>query len=99
MNMKYKIRFEKLRDVIRDPSITPLQKCVLLDLLLYAGTSGDAFPSEETLGANAGRSARQVRNCIKELKRRGLINWGRLRYGGPNSYYFNTELYFLNEEE
>lgn len=97
--MAYKIRFEKLRDVIRDSSITPMEKCVLMDLLLYAGTSGDAFPSEDTLGKDLGCSSRHIRNCIKKLKSIGLIDYGRLRYGGPNSYFFSAELYFLNRDE
>lgn len=83
---------------MRNPNITPLEKCVLIDLLLYAGVDGEAFPSEKTLGRDSNRTDRHIRTIINSLKNKGLlIGWQRRGYSKSNQYILNPELYFRNE--
>lgn len=93
-----KIDLVKLRGIFRTPSISPLQKCILSDLSFYAGIDGEAFPSQQTLANNQGCSTRQVRNCLVELKRLGIISWKKRGYSKSNRYAFNKELYFRNRD-
>lgn len=101
MESKYskgRINLAKLRDVNRDPSLIPSAKCLLVDLLFYAGIDGNAFPSQETLAKNLGfKSSRSVRDLLGLLRKRGLVaGWKRRGYSKSNSYSFNPELYILN---
>ena len=80
-NAKHTINFKKLAEVVRDKRLKPMQKTLLVDLLLYAGASGEAFPSQQTLANDLGCSTRQ-------RKRRGFAK--------SNAYFFNEELYFHN---
>ncbi len=96
--LAYKINFAKLRDFIRNPTITSTEKCVLLDLILYAGVDGIAFPSETKIGQDFNIGDRQVRNIITRLKKVGaVVGWKRRGYSGSNSYTINPELYFRND--
>lgn len=99
MDKKFKIQFARLRDNIwRDPTLSPGAKVILLDLLFYAGVNDNSFPSEEKLAINHDFTARHVRNLLKELQKRNLIEWERGGFGRSNHYFFNTEIYCLTED-
>lgn len=92
---KFQINFSKLREAIRDPQLKPIEKAILVDLLMYAGTTGDAFPSEETIANDFGYSDRYIRECLTKLKTSGwLVSWKKRGYSQSNLYKFNKELYF-----
>lgn len=90
-----KMNFKKLCEFMRNPDLKPIEKCVLLDLMLYAGKNGTPFPSQETLAKNHGRTPRYIRNCLERLKAKGLIkSWEKRGYSRSNIYILNEELYF-----
>ncbi len=92
------INFFKLRELIRSQDLTPLEKCVIVDLILYAGVDKEAFPSENTLGKDFNRSDRQIRNCLTKLKQSGWIkNWSKRGFSKSNLYSINEEIYFRND--
>jgi biotin operon repressor len=91
------INFIKLAEVIRNPRLKPVQKALLVDLLLYAGTSGDAFPSQDTLAKDLGCSSRYIRMCLDMLTAAGLIVRKRRGFSKSNLYLINKELYFRND--
>jgi hypothetical protein len=69
-NMKIKpnyIDFLKLRIFWRTPEITILEKCVIMDLFLYAGVNGQAFPGEIQIGNDLNRSDKQIRTIINKF--------------------------------
>lgn len=93
-NSKKHINFQKLREIVRNSKMTPLSKVIYIDLLLYAGTEGSAFPSQNTLASNHGRSVKQIQNCLRELKKNKYISWKKRGYSLSNRYIFNEEIYF-----
>ncbi len=92
----FRIIFERLRIVVRDPNITMQEKALLHDLLLYAGLDGEAFPSELQLAKDMGVTDRCIRNILTRLKKKKLIYVER-RFNASNKYFFNKEIYFLND--
>lgn len=99
MKLRYHINWEGLRNVIRNPDIHPIQKTLLVNLLLYAGIDGNCYPSQKTLADDLGKSERYVRNELKKLKELGLLSWERGGFGRANAYSFSKELYVLNDNE
>ena len=94
-----RISFAALRAFMRDPTITPLEKCVLINLLLYGGVTGNPFPSEETLGRDLAVSARHIRKQLGSLYEKGWIrSWKRRGFSLSNKYVLNEELYFPNDD-
>lgn len=94
----YSINFAKFREIIRNPFLTPLEKAILTDLLLYAGVDGEAYPSEIQLGRNHNRSDRHIRTILKSLKKNGLLTgWKQRGFSKSNKYLINSELYFRND--
>lgn len=93
-----KINFQKLREIMRDARLKPLEKCVFVDLLLYAGTNRDAYPSEKTLAEDFNVSDRHIRNVLNQLKNKGLLDWKRRGFSRSNKYDLIREIYFLNDE-
>lgn len=92
------ISFTKLREFIRNSKLTPLEKCVFIDLLLYAGIGGEAFPSEKKIGQDLGYSDRHIRTQLNNLKANGWIGgWRKRGYSKSNQYTINEELYFRND--
>lgn len=92
------INFFKLRELIRSQDLTPLEKCVAVDLILYAGVDKEAFPSENTLGKDFNRTDRQIRNCLTKLKQSGWIkSWAKRGFSKSNLYSINEEIYFRND--
>ncbi len=90
---EYRVVFQGLRALWRNPSISTSAKAVLFDLLLYAGTGGDSFPSQKTLADDLGfKDSRQIRNLLKELKNFG-VSWQKGTFGRSNKYYFSKEIY------
>ena len=59
--------------VLRNPDLSPSAKLVFARLAQFAGRQGKAWPSDQTLGREVGLSDRQVRRCVAELERYGLI--------------------------
>ncbi len=84
------IFFKKLAAFVRNSKFTPTERLVLVDLLLYAGAYGDAFPSQETLGQDMGRSTRQIRSILVKLISEEII-------GVLNSKLYKSNLYDLEE--
>ncbi len=96
---KHIIGFAKLREIVRNPAISALEIRVLLDLLLYAGTNGEAFPSESQLATDCGKSDRHIRTTLVKLKQKELIEWKKRGYSKSNKYTLNEELYFRNDNK
>lgn len=88
-----------MRDlIIRNPSLEPIDKVVLIDILLYGGVTGAAFPSETTLARNQNRSERWIQEVIKRLKAKSwIIKTKRRGFSQSNLYTLNPELYFGND--
>lgn len=59
--------------VLRNPDLSPSAKLVFARLAQFAGRQGKAWPSDQTLGREVGLGDRQVRRCVAELERYGLI--------------------------
>lgn len=93
-NSRRTISFRKLAEVLRSSNLKPVQKLLLIDLLLYAGVNNKAFPSQQTLADDLGRSPRYIRSCLKVLHKQDLINWTRRGFAKSNLYTFNEELYY-----
>lgn len=91
------INFRKLAETMRDNSLKPIHKVLLVDLLLYAGKHGEAFPSHATLAKDMGFSPRYIRTCLNVLLRRNLLTWKKRGFSQSNSYEINEELYFHND--
>ncbi len=96
-NEKRIINFTKLSEVMRSPRLKPVQKALLVNLILYAGTSGDAFPSQDTLAKDFACTSRYIRMCLDMLVAAKLISKKRRGFSKSNLYLFNKELYFFNE--
>lgn len=95
-NIKNTIHFENMAKVIRNNRLKPVDKALLLDLLLYAGVNGESFPSQETLAKNMGCSTRYIRYRLDMLCAARLVIRKRRGFGKSNIYIFNKELYFPN---
>lgn len=98
MENNYRIYFEGLRKVWRNPSLALGSKVLLWDLLQYAGIDGESFPSQKTLAENHGISSRHVRNLLKYLKLMGLVTWLNSGFPSSNKYSFSTEIYCRTDE-
>ena len=94
MTDEYHINFKGFREVFRTPTISKGAKLVLVDLLLYAGTNAECFPSQAELAKNHHYTPRQIGNLLKELKQFHLIDWERGGFGRSNRYVINEEIYF-----
>jgi DNA-binding transcriptional ArsR family regulator len=57
----------------RDPNVTPLEKCILLDLSQYAGANGDAWPRVALLAEHQGVSRPTIYRALASLEKRGLV--------------------------
>lgn len=97
-NVKRIINFKKMTEVIRDNWLRPIDKLLLVDLLLYAGTSGEAFPSQQTLANDLGCSTRQIRYSLDVLCAASLVERKRRGFAKSNIYFLNEELHFLNDK-
>src|SRR3990170_1836344 len=62
-----RLNFITVRRFMRDSNLTPLAKCILFDLILYAGVFGEPYPSQIKLAGDQGCSDRQVRRALNEL--------------------------------
>ena len=60
--------------VLDDEKITGDAKLVLLALSSWAGCD-DIFPSQQTIAKITGKSVRHVRDCLVELRDKGLVEW------------------------
>lgn len=96
-NGSYRLSLEKLSKQWRDPNISRSAKAIFLDLVLYAGSDGKVYPSQETLANNQNLSIRQVNNLLRELRKKNLIEWQSGNGpGNSNLYRINAEIYFHN---
>jgi len=76
----------------RDPNVTPLEKCILLDLSQYAGANGDAWPRVALLAEHQGVSRPTIYRALASLEKRGLVErHARRRSDGSRS----SNLYML----
>ncbi|KXK09235.1 MAG: hypothetical protein UZ21_OP11001000293 [Microgenomates bacterium OLB22] len=91
-----KIHFEKLAEFIRNRRFTPTQKVLFVDIILYAGINGDAFPSQQTLADDLSRTPRNIRYCLDMLCAAGLISKKRRGFSKSNQYLISKEIYFRN---
>ena len=93
-NIKNTINFEYMGKVIRNNRLKPIDKAILVDLLLYAGVDGESYPSQEKLAKDMGCSTRYVRYRLDMLCAAGLVTRKRRGFRKTNIYLFNKELYF-----
>lgn len=93
---KRQINYSKLAEFLRDPSFEPLEKAIVVDLILYAGTKGTAFPNQKTLAKDLNRGDRQIRNALVKLRKSGKLDWYRRGFSKSNEYFLE-EFYFRNE--
>jgi len=94
-----KVHWKTLAQMIRNPRLKPIEKVLMMDIILYAGVKGEAFPSHQTLANNQGYKPRHIRSCLSSLKKHGwLKGWKRRGYGKSNVYYPNEALYYRNDE-
>lgn len=98
-NAKRIINFKKLAEVVRNKRFNPLQKILLVNILLYAGVSGDAFPSQQTLADDLGYTTRSIRYGLDMLYAAGLLKRKRRGFAKSNIYLINEELYFRSEAD
>src|SRR3989344_7977691 len=91
-----KIHFERLAEFIRNSRFSTTQKALFVDILLYAGVNGDAFPSQETLANDLGQTPRNIRYCLDMLCAAGLVSKKRRGFSKSNQYLINEEIYFRN---
>lgn len=83
---------------MRNPNLTPPEKCLILDLYLYAGVKGEAYPSEIQLGIDLGITDRHIRTLLKNVREKGwIVGWKKRGYSKSNIYSLNQELYFHND--
>ena len=57
--------------------LTPSERMVLARIAHYDGPGG-AFPSHERIGADLGRSRRQVIRILASIRRKGRVRWERM---------------------
>jgi hypothetical protein len=98
MEAKYRVYFVGLRTFLRLPDISPAAKAVFMNILMYAGEDGKAFPSQARLAADLGVSERHIRTLINELKRHNMLTWRQKERNGPNYYTPSPEVYRRAEE-
>ena len=74
------VSFDYLRRAIRDPVLDRGHLKVLAHLSeRYNGATLMAWPSRQSIGAAEGLDAKTVGNRLYELRKRGYIDWARLR--------------------
>lgn len=61
--------------LVRDGSIPPNEKTVMLILLSYARQDQVCWPSHKTLAGHLGSSTDTVKRALVKLRERGLIEW------------------------
>lgn len=61
--------------IVRDGTIKPAAKVVLLCLMARVNATGECWPSHKTLAQESGQSERSVRVHLADLRARGLISW------------------------
>jgi hypothetical protein len=91
-----KIHFEKLAEFIINSRFSTTQKALFVDILLYAGVNGDAFPSQDTLANDLGQTPRNIRYCLDMLYAARLISKKKRGFSKSNQYLINEEIYFRN---
>lgn len=99
MNMKSKFRLNQFtyKKVMQDKNLSPGAKLVLYNLVSRLGGKNYSFPSQEKIGNDVGLSARQVRNHLRALRRRGLISWQRGAFNPKTKSKLNSNRYDLSE--
>ena len=95
---QYRMVFKNIRKVWRNPEISRAAKCLLFDLVFYAGIDGEVFPSQGLLANNLGVTPRYVRTLLTELKRHNLVAWVRRGYSTSNKYTLSEALYCRNDK-
>ena len=74
------VSLDYLRRAIRDPVLDRGHLKVLAHLSeRYNGATLMAWPSRQSIGAAEGSDAKTVGNRLYELRKRGYIDWARLR--------------------
>ena len=74
------VSLDYLRRAIRDPVLDRGHLKVLAHLSeRYNGATLMAWPSRQSIGAAEGLDAKTVGNRLYELRKRGYIDWARLR--------------------
>jgi DNA-binding MarR family transcriptional regulator len=66
--------------------LTPVQKCLMISLKIYAGKKDTCFPSEKTLAKNLGISHLTVLRNIRILEKKGFFK-KESQVGRFNIYY------------
>ncbi|KKQ92221.1 MAG: hypothetical protein UU16_C0035G0034 [Candidatus Woesebacteria bacterium GW2011_GWA2_40_7] len=97
MENKFKLDTYTFKKVMQDKNIPPGAKLVLYNLISRLGGKNYSFPSQERIAKDIGLSARQVRNHLVALRRRGLITWKRGAFNPKTKGKLNSNQYDLSE--
>lgn len=100
IKMRYRINFAKFVEIATTPQVSATAfRLLTLLLFKYARTNNNAFPSQNKLAKDLGISPRHIRDLLSELKYHRIVVWKRRGYSQSNKYFFNEELYFLNDDQ
>lgn len=79
--------------ILRDPTLTPLEKCVWLVIKTYADKNGSAHPSKKTIADGIGITPRAVSLAITVLKEKRLLDW-QPGFAGVSNFYLLTDEHY-----
>lgn len=79
------IPYDLLADIALTYIPNPIAKIVLLEIARYSNSSGECFPSRETISDGSGIAVRTVVRAIQWLEKEGLIRV-KHRHGTSNFY-------------
>ena len=75
------------RYVLRDKRLSFGARLTYAVLLSYAWQEERCFPGQKRMAQDLGTSDRSIRTFLKELKRRGYVDWKQQGLNKPNIYY------------
>ena len=93
---KFYIDQPLLKGVLADKDIPSSAKLLLLYLVYRLGGKSYAFPSQKTIAKELGLSERQVRNLVKHLKDKGIIDVARGAINPKTGNMVNSNSYDLS---
>jgi DNA-binding MarR family transcriptional regulator len=98
MNMKnkFKLNIFVFQKIMQDKTIPSGAKLVLYNLKSRLGGKNYSFPSQETIAKDIGLTARQVRNHLALLRKRGILTWKRSAFNPKTKSRLNSNQYDLS---
>lgn len=84
--------------LMKRTELSSSSKLVYGRLMQYAGQDGRCFPKQKDLSMEVALQTRQIRNCLSELVKKGLIEMATRRDEmRPNDYFFLTHVWMEGE--